>query len=82
MLNPHAKLTLGRERQKMFLADAEAARQVRQARWRRRSGAARGTVTGLLRNAYAGLVRTESSLMEYEIMMEHTVAHDGDRICC
>ena len=81
MLNPHAKLTLARERQKIFLADAEAARHVRQARWRR-PGAARGTVTGLLRNAYAGLVRTESSLMEYEIMVEHTVAHDREGVCC
>ena len=82
MLNPHAKLMLARERQNMFLAEAEAARQIRQARWRRRFGAASGTVIGLLRNARADVVRAEPSLVEYEIMLEHTVAHDGDRICC
>ena len=82
MLNPHAKLTLGRERQKMFLADAEAARQVRQARWRRRSGAARDTVIGLLRNARADLVSTESSLTEYEVTLEVTVPDDRERVCC
>jgi hypothetical protein len=73
MLNPHAKLTLGRERQNILLAEAQAARQARQARqarWWRRSGAARGTpVTG-------------SSLVEYEIMLEHTMAHDREGVCC
>ena len=82
MLNPHAKLTLARERQKMFLAHAEAARQVRQARWRRRSGAARDTVIGLLRNARADLVSTESSLTEYEVTLEVTVPDDRERVCC
>jgi RimJ/RimL family protein N-acetyltransferase len=56
MLNPHAKLTLARERQKMFLADAEAARQVRQARQRRRSGAAGGT-RAVLRDGSEVLIR-------------------------
>src|SRR5260370_41337498 len=55
MLNPHAKLTLARERQNMFLAEAEAARQARQARWRRRSAAAKGT-RGVLRDGSKVLI--------------------------
>jgi hypothetical protein len=70
MLNPHAKLALARERQNMFLAEAEAARQVRQARWWRRSAAAGGTRV------------TEPSPMEYEITLEHTVARDRERVSC
>ena len=120
MLNPHAKLTLARERQKMFLADAEAARHVRQARWRR-PGAARGTQvvprdgSGVLirqaRSAGAALLAGgfrrlsprsrwmrflggKSTLTATELRyltdvdhhhheaLEHTVAHDGERICC
>ncbi len=56
MLNPHAKLALARERQNMFLAEAEAARQARQARWRRRSAAARGTRV-VLRDGSRVLIR-------------------------
>ena len=72
MFNPHARLVLARGRQDTMLAEAEAARQARQAR-RRRSGAVRDTEV---------VPCDGSSLVEYEIMLEHTTADDRERVCC
>ena len=122
MFNPHARLVLARGRQDTMLAEAEAARQARQAR--PRHGLARGTRVVLrdgsrvlirqVRSAGAALLAdgfsrlspqsrwmrflggkgtltaaelhylTDVDHHDHEALgaLEHSVAHDSERVCC
>jgi len=122
MFNPHARLVLARGRQDTMLAEAEAARQARQAR--RRHSLARGTRVVLrdgsrvlirqVRSAGAALLAdgfsrlspqsrwmrflggkgtltaaelhylTDVDHHDHEALgaLEHSVAHDSERVCC